>query len=89
MSPCRNISAANGYTANTTTNSDTPPYVKIAPTKTIASIARCGPRIRMTAETIARAKPDSSMSFPNTAPSKKIGKYNFTNPTILSMNNPV
>ncbi|MNV97028.1 hypothetical protein D3C71_1921020 [compost metagenome] len=22
---CRNISAANGYTANTTTNSDTPP----------------------------------------------------------------
>ena len=38
---------------------------------------------------MAREKPDSSISLPNTAPSMNTGKYSFRKPTILSMNRPV
>ncbi|MNP26147.1 hypothetical protein D3C76_1189880 [compost metagenome] len=43
----------------------------------------------MAAATIEREKPDSSISLPNTAPSRNTGKYSFTKPTIFSMNTPV
>src|SRR3546814_2655561 len=65
------------YTANTTTNSDTPPYVRSAQTSTIDSIARCAPTMRMVAATIALEKPEISISLPNTAPSRNTGKYSF------------
>ena len=51
--------------------------------------ARSRPTSLMTAETIDLEKPDSSITLPNTAPSRKTGKYSFTKPTILSMNRPV
>ncbi|MNM41743.1 hypothetical protein D3C81_525670 [compost metagenome] len=34
-------------------------------------------------------KPDSSISLPNTAPSKKTGKYSLMKPTIFSMKMPL
>ena len=43
----------------------------------------------MTAETMDFENPDSSITLPNTAPSRNTGKYSFTKPTILSMNTPV
>ena len=43
----------------------------------------------MTEATIDFENPDSSMTLPNTAPSRNTGKYSFTNPTILSMKTPV
>ena len=52
-------------------------------------MARSRPTILMTAETIDFEKPDSSITFPNTAPSRKTGKYDFTNPTIFSIKMPV
>ena len=36
-----------------------------------------------------RAKPVISISLPNTAPSRKIGKYSLTNTTALAMNSAV
>ncbi|MNT67808.1 hypothetical protein D3C72_2059790 [compost metagenome] len=36
-----------------------------------------------------REKPDSSISLPNTAPSRNTGKYSLMKPTIFSMNTPV
>ena len=46
------------------------------------------PASAMAAFTVARAKPEISMSLPNSAPSMKTGKYSFTNCAILSMNTP-
>ncbi|MNE87394.1 hypothetical protein D3C80_1845930 [compost metagenome] len=43
----------------------------------------------MAAATIEREKPDSSISLPNTAPSRNTGKYSLIKPTIFSMNTPV
>ena len=43
----------------------------------------------MVACTMALEKPDSSITLPNTAPSRNTGKYSFRKPTILSMNRPV
>jgi hypothetical protein len=43
------------------------------------------PYVAMTAATIDFEKPDSSITFPNTAPSRKTGKYDFTNSTIFSI----
>ena len=43
----------------------------------------------MVAATIDLEKPDSSISLPNTAPSRNTGKYSLRKPTILSMNRPV
>lgn len=42
----------------------------------------------MAAATIDSEKPDSSMTLPNTAPSRNTGKYSFTKPTIFSMKMP-
>ena len=42
----------------------------------------------MTAPTMERANPEISMSLPNTAPSRKTGKYSFRKPTSFSMNSP-
>ena len=53
------------------------------------SIARCAPTTLMVAATMALEKPEISISLPNTAPSRKTGKYSFRKPTILSMNRPV
>jgi hypothetical protein len=58
-------------------------------TSTMASMARDGPISLITAATIDFEKPDNSITLPNTAPSRKTGKYNFTKTTILSMNRPV
>ncbi|MMZ58963.1 hypothetical protein D1872_209690 [compost metagenome] len=74
ISAALNSSAANGYTANATTNKETPPYVRMAPTSTIASIARLGPIILITALVIDFAKPDISITFPKMAPNKNTGK---------------
>ena len=60
-----------------------------AHTTTIDSIARSRPISLMTEATIDFEKPDSSITLPKTAPSRNTGKYDFTNPTILSMNRPV
>ena len=43
----------------------------------------------MTAATIDVENPDSSMTLPKTAPSRKTGKYSFTKTTIFSMKRPV
>ena len=58
-------------------------------TSTMASMARAWPMRLMTEATMALENPDSSITLPNTAPSKNTGKYSFTKPTILSMNRPV
>src|SRR5438105_9078192 len=68
MPPWRNISAANGYTANTTTNSDTPPYVSTAHTSTMESIARSRPTSLITDDTIDFENPDSSLTLPKLSP---------------------
>ena len=88
MSDARNSSAAKGYTANATTKRDTPPYVSTAQTSTTAAIACRGPVKRSIPLMIARAKPETSISFPNTAPSRNKGKYNLMNPAIRSRNRP-
>ncbi len=38
---------------------------------------------------MVRANPESSMSLPKIAPSRKTGKYSFTKPAVLSMKRPV
>ena len=52
------------------------------------STARRAPTRSMTAVTMEREKPESSMTLPNTAPSRNTGRYSFTKPTSLSMNSP-
>ena len=56
---------------------------------TVARIARLAPTRRITATAIDCENPDSSISLPNSAPSRKIGKYRRTNTTALAMNRPV
>ena len=58
-------------------------------TSAIDSIERCGPNRRIAAATIDLEKPETSISLPNTAPSRNTGKYSVRKPTILSMNRPV
>jgi hypothetical protein len=53
------------------------------------SMARSLPIILITDATIDFEKPDISITFPKTAPSKKTGKKFLTKPTILSMKRPV
>ena len=55
----------------------------------MASIARCVPTRRMVAATIDLENPDSSITLPNSAPSRNTGKYSLRKPTSLSMNKPV
>ena len=52
-------------------------------------MARSRPIKRMTAATMDLEKPESSITLPKTAPSRKTGKKFLTKPTILSMNKPV
>ena len=47
------------------------------------------PSKRIAAATMERENPDSSISLPNTAPSRNTGKYSLMKPTIFSMNTPV
>ncbi len=54
----------------------------------MATIALPSPRSPVTAPTMERAKPEISTSLPNTAPSRKTGKYSFRKPTSFSMNRP-
>ena len=52
-------------------------------------MARSRPTMLMMAETMDLENPDSSITLPKMAPSRKTGKYSLTKPTILSMNRPV
>jgi hypothetical protein len=82
----RNSAAAMGYTANATTNSETPPYVSTAQASTMAKMARCAPSQATMACAMTRAAPEASMSLPNTAPSKNSGKNAITKPPSAGMN---
>jgi len=74
MLAARNNSAANGYTAKATTNTDTPPYTISAQMTTMPSIAWRRPAARLIAAASERANPEISISLPNNAPSMKTGK---------------
>ena len=63
-----------GASTNTATNRLTPPYVTRAPANTTASTDRLGPSFSVMNFAIAVTEPLSSISFPNSAPSRKSGK---------------
>ena len=71
---CRKSASATGYRAKDTTKRLTPPYVSSAQASTTAITARAAPIRPVIARAIARAEPLSSISLPNTAPSRKSGK---------------
>src|SRR3546814_20099631 len=85
MSLWRNSYAANGYTANTTTNSDTPQYVRSAQTSKIESIALSTPTKRLVNDTIALENPERQITLPNTTHSSSTKKYRITNRNIPSL----
>jgi len=58
---------------------------RIAPSKTMARIARFAPIIRMIVFAIDSAIPDISTTFPKIAPRRKTGKYALMKLTIFSM----
>ena len=85
ISSSRNNAAASGYTENATTNADTPPYSSTPQASTIAAIPCLAPNRWTKVRAMDRAQPESSINFPNSAPSRKIGKYLTANPPIAVM----
>jgi hypothetical protein len=70
----RNSACAMGLSPKKATNRLTPPYVTNAPASTTERIARRSPRLLVMKSATADTERLSSMSFPKTAPRRKIGK---------------
>src|SRR5215831_5762481 len=70
----RNSACAIGASTKKATKTLTPPYVTSAPTSTTASTARCVPSHSIMKCAIVSTEPLSSMSLPNSAPSRNSGK---------------
>src|SRR3974390_223689 len=85
MFATRNNSLAIGARTKKATNRLTPPYVTIAPASTTARIARRCPSLLLMNCAMALTDPLSSMSLPNNAPSRNIGKNCATNCAALPM----
>ena len=64
--------------ANDTTNSDTPPYVRMPHASTTVRMACRLPSVRSIHFAMAVAAPESAIICPNSAPSKNTGKYETT-----------
>ena len=84
--PERKRPCAIGAMTNMATNRLTPPNVTIAPPRTTARIARWAPSFRVMKLAIAATEPQSSISLPNSAPSRKSGKNWARKPAALRMN---
>ena len=82
----RNSARAIGARTKNATNRLTPPYVTMAPANTTARIARRSPSRCIMKVAIADTEPLSSISFPNSAPSKNNGKNCARKPAVLDMN---
>ena len=74
MSAARKSSWAIGARTKNATNRLTPPNVTSAPASTTARTARCAPSLSLIYWAIAETEPLSSISLPNTAPSRNRGK---------------
>ena len=86
MFAARNNSRAIGAKTKNATNRLTPPYVTSAPASTTARMARRGPNLSLMNRAMALTDPLSSISLPNSAPSRKIGKNCAMNCAALPMN---
>ena len=86
MSAARNSACPIGTSTKNATNRLTPPYVTAVPASTTASTARLGPSRPVIHRAIAATEPLSSMSLPNTAPSRNSGKNCRMNPAAAPMN---
>ena len=74
ISAARKSACAIGASTKKATNRLTPPYVTSAPASTTASIARRAPMRSVMKCAMAVTEPLSSMSLPNSAPSRNSGK---------------
>src|SRR5262245_25081944 len=74
MDAARNNACAMGTSTKKATNRLTPPYVTSAPASTTASTARRSPSRSVMKSAMADTQPLSSMSLPNSAPSRNNGK---------------
>src|SRR5262245_57362810 len=74
MDAARNNACAMGTSTKKATNRLTPPYVTSAPASTTASTARRSPSRSVVKSAMADTQPLSSMSLPNSAPSRNNGK---------------
>ena len=86
MSAARKSACAIGAKTKKATNRLTPPYVTNAPASTTASIARRAPSRSVMKRAMASTEPLSSMSLPNSAPSRNSGKNCARNCAALPMN---
>src|SRR5215471_10644770 len=86
MFAARNNSRAIGAKTKKATKRLTPPYVTSAPASTTARIARRCPSLALMKWAMAWTDPLSSMSLPNSAPSRNIGKNCAMNCAALPMN---
>ena len=69
-----NADASRWLSWSITKEKETRPTTAIAVSSAIATVARSRPIRLITEATIALENPDSSMTLPNTAPSRKTGK---------------